>query len=98
MKTVRDACQLQENALSIKLGDQIEQLQIRKADLSIGRGGMLATAGPEAAPITLDEKDIELPDILTDLQDKTQLTRRSLARILNDSQRLPDFTRNVCAI
>lgn len=26
MKTVRDACQLQENALSIKLGDQIEQL------------------------------------------------------------------------
>ena len=26
MKTVRDACQLQPNALSIKLGDQIEQL------------------------------------------------------------------------
>ena len=26
MKTVKDACQLQDNALSIKLGDQIEQL------------------------------------------------------------------------
>lgn len=26
MKTVRDACQLQDNALSIKLGDQVEQL------------------------------------------------------------------------
>ena len=26
--------------------------------------------------------DIELPDLLTDLQDKTQLTRRSIARIL----------------
>jgi hypothetical protein len=26
MKTVRDACQLQNNALSIKLSDQIEQL------------------------------------------------------------------------
>jgi hypothetical protein len=26
MKTVRDACQLQANALSIKLSDQIEQL------------------------------------------------------------------------
>src|SRR5205823_5228383 len=26
MKTVRDACRLQPNALSIKLGDQIEQL------------------------------------------------------------------------
>lgn len=26
MKTVRDACQLQPNALSVKLSDQIEQL------------------------------------------------------------------------
>src|SRR6266446_638569 len=26
MKTVRDACQLQQNALSIKLSDQVEQL------------------------------------------------------------------------
>ena len=26
MKTVRDACQLQPNALTIKLSDQIEQL------------------------------------------------------------------------
>lgn len=26
MKTVRDACQLEQNALSIKLSDQIEQL------------------------------------------------------------------------
>ena len=28
--------------------------------------------------MTLDEGDLELPDILTDLQDKTQLTRRSI--------------------
>ena len=26
MKTVRDVCELQPNALSIKLGDQVEQL------------------------------------------------------------------------
>ena len=26
MKTIRDACQLQPNALSIKLSDQVEQL------------------------------------------------------------------------
>jgi type III restriction enzyme len=38
--------------------------------------------------------DIELPDLLTDLQDKTQLTRRSLARILTASNRLDDFKRN----
>ena len=29
MKTVRDACTLQESALSIKLSDQIEQLAYR---------------------------------------------------------------------
>jgi hypothetical protein len=34
MKTVRDACQLQHNALSIKLSDQIEQLD----ELIIGEG------------------------------------------------------------
>ena len=32
--------------------------------------------------------------MLTDLQDKTQLTRRSLVRILTDSLRLDDFKRN----
>ena len=47
-----------------------------------------------AAPIMLEETDIELPDLLTDLQDKTQLTRRSLVRILTDSGRLDDFKRN----
>ncbi len=46
------------------------------------------------APIIIEETDIELPDLLTDLQDKTQLTRRSLARILTGSGRLDDFKRN----
>jgi type III restriction enzyme len=47
-----------------------------------------------AAPIIIEEMDIELPDLLTDLQDKTQLTRRSLVRILTASNRLDDFKRN----
>ena len=34
MKTVRDVCELAPNALSIKLSDQIEQLD----DLNRGRG------------------------------------------------------------
>ncbi len=70
------------------------RVQIRKADLAIGRGGVSAEETAAAAPITIDEKDIELPDLLTDLQDKTQLTRRSLVRILIDSGRLDDFKRN----
>jgi hypothetical protein len=37
---------------------------------------------------------IELPDLLTDLQDQTQLTRRTIARILTESNRLEDFKRN----
>lgn len=70
------------------------RVQIRKADLAIGRGGVLSEETAASAPIILEETDIELPDLLTDLQDKTQLTRRSLVRILIGSGRLDDFKRN----
>lgn len=70
------------------------RVQIRKADLAIGRGGVLAEETTTSAPIVIEESDIELPDVLTDLQDKTGLTRRSLARILISSRRLDDFKRN----
>jgi type III restriction enzyme len=70
------------------------RLQWRKADLAIGRSGVDAKETATSAPVTLDEGDIELPDILTDLQDKTQLTRRSIHRILVESGRLDDFKRN----
>ena len=70
------------------------RLQWRKADLAIGRSGVDAKGTVTSAPATLDEGDIELPDILTDLQGKTQLTRRSIHRILVDSGRLDDFKRN----
>ena len=70
------------------------RVQIRKADLAIGRGGVLSEETAASAPIILEETDIELPDLLTELQDKTQLTRRSLVRILIGSGRLDDFKRN----
>ena len=70
------------------------RLQWRKADLAIGRSRVDAKETAASAPVSLDEGDIELPDILTDLQDKTQLTRRSLHRILVESKRLDDFKRN----
>ena len=44
--------------------------------------------------MVLDEADIELPDVLTELQDRTQLTRRSIHSILTGSGRLDDFRRN----
>lgn len=70
------------------------RLQWRKADLAIGRSGVDTKETATSAPVTLDEGDIELPDILTDLQDKTSLTRRSIYRILVESGRLDDFKRN----
>lgn len=70
------------------------RLQWRKADIAIGKAGVEATEKAGAATVVLDEMDIELPDLLTDLQDRTQLTRRSIIRILTDSGRLDDFKRN----
>ncbi len=70
------------------------RLQWRKADLAIGKAGIEATEREGAATVVLEEADIELPDLLTDLQDRTQLTRRSICRILTESERLDDFKRN----
>ena len=70
------------------------RLQWRKADIAIGQAGVEASEIAGSATVVLDEPDIELPDILTELQDRTQLTRRSIYRILVGSQRLGDFKRN----
>ena len=67
---------------------------VRKADLAIGQGGVIATETSTSGPVTIDEGDIALPDVLTDLQDRTHLTRRSLVTILTASERLDDFKRN----
>jgi type III restriction enzyme len=70
------------------------RLQWRKAGLAIGHAGVQATEQKGASIVSLDETDVELPDILSDLQDRTQLTRRSIQRILIESRRLEDFKRN----
>jgi type III restriction enzyme len=70
------------------------RLQWRKADLTIGKGGIETNETGTSAPIVLEEQDIELPDLLTELQDRTQLTRKSLVRILTESERLDDFKKN----
>ena len=70
------------------------RLQWRKADLAIGKAGVEATELTGAATVVLDEADILLPDVLTNLQDRTHLTRRSIHRILVESGRLTDFKRN----
>lgn len=70
------------------------RLQWRKADISIGKGGIDAKEKKGADTVILNEGDIELPDLLTDLQDRTQLTRKTITRILTESGRLNNFKRN----
>ncbi len=72
------------------------RVRIRKADIAIGQGGVAAKEHTKnsGTTVSIEEGDIALPDILTDLQDRTQLTRKSIARILIDSGRLAHFKRN----
>ncbi len=70
------------------------RLQWHTADISIGQAGVEATETGGMATVVLNETDIELPDILTELQDRTQLTRRSIQRVLRGSGRLDDFKLN----
>jgi type III restriction enzyme len=70
------------------------RLQWRKASLEIGKSGIDPIERAGADSVALDEEDVELPDLLSELQTRTKLTRRSLARILIQSGRLSDFKRN----
>ena len=64
------------------------------AELGIGRSGIDAKEVATSAPVAIEENNLVLPDILTELQNRTQLTRRSIATILTSSGRLNDFKRN----
>ncbi len=87
-----------QSCVDVLRSDQFQiaktRLQWRKADISIGKGGIDAKEKKGADTVTLNEGDIELPDLLTDLQDRTQLTRKTITRILTESGRLNDFKRN----
>ena len=70
------------------------RLQWRKADIAIGKAGVTSIERGGASTVVLEETEIELPDLLTEMQDRTQLTRRTIQRILSGSLRLNDFKRN----
>ena len=66
----------------------------KKAEMSITKAGVDASEVSVSSPVAIDENGIELPDVLTELQDRTQLTRKTIAHILTESTRLQDFKRN----
>jgi type III restriction enzyme len=63
------------------------------AEVTIDRSGVSVTNVQESMQ-TYDAHYQTLPDILTYLQNKTQLTRKTIARILTESGRLKDFAKN----
>lgn len=70
------------------------RLSWEKANIEIDKGGVGAALTASSAPEAIEEGSIALPDILSDLQDKTSLTRKSIAKILLNCGRLIDFKRN----
>lgn len=70
------------------------RLSWEKANIEIDKGGVGAVLTVSSAPEAIEEGSIVFPDILSDLQDKTSLTRKSIAKILLNCGRLIDFKRN----
>lgn len=65
----------------------------RKARLDVDRGGVQAEVVHESASV-YEGRDYQLPDVVSYLQNETNLTRRSLVEIMKRSARLEDFKRN----
>ena len=65
----------------------------RKAKAEIDRGGVHAEQVRETASV-YESESFELPDLITHLQNETNLTRRTIVKIINDSGRLESFKNN----
>ena len=83
------------DALAQAPGVPRPRMQWNVADLRIEPAGVQAQLNEAGLPMSLlSDEGIALPDLLTEMQDRTHLTRRSLARILSQSGRLDDFRTN----
>ena len=68
------------------------RIQVTRAGVKILRGGTKATeTGQRSASL---QGAYDLPDIITELQEATSLTRKTIIDILLDSGRLPEFIGN----
>ncbi len=89
------------DALAARCAEEIKtSLQVgkarfiyRKARTEIDRGGVHAEQIQETAHV-YDARSFELPDLITYLQNETNLTRRTIVKIINDSGRLASFKNN----
>lgn len=65
----------------------------KKAQAEINRGGIEVEQVKESSSI-YEDNTVELPDLISYLQNETNLTRRSIVSIINKSGRLPSFKNN----
>ena len=72
----------------------VPRITVRKADVQVDVSGVDTIETMASAPQVLYGLRTPLPDVLSVLQDRTHLTRRSLARILTEGGRLQDFQTN----
>ena len=70
------------------------RLRWETAEIQVDEGGIQSKLLEQGTPVHLTSEVNELPDVLTELQDRTQLTRYSIGRILQDSGRLSNFSNN----
>ena len=77
-----------------KLNVKSPKLLYLKSGLTIDASGVHAKENGETDVITFDEEDIALPNIVTFLQNQTDLTRKTIVRILTESNTLDQFKKN----
>jgi type III restriction enzyme len=82
-------------AQEIKVNLQVGKARFiyRKAKAEIDRGGVHAEQLQETASV-YKSRSFDLPDLITYLQNETNLTRRTIVKIINDSGRLESFKNN----
>jgi type III restriction enzyme len=81
--------------------------QIREADWSLHRlviweegvveitdGGVVIGSTAESTRVLEEGAEVDLPDLMTDLEARTHLKRRTLAEIITKSGRIEDFKKN----
>ncbi len=91
-----DAQELIDNCVSdiqkkLKVGKT--RFSYKKAEAQIDRGGVQAKEVSQSTHV-YDAKDYMLPDIISFLQNETNLTRKTLVDILVKSDKLTDFVNN----
>jgi type III restriction enzyme len=73
------------------------QARWRKAQLELSDAGVEGVKETTSAFMSLGAQNAQVPDVLGELQNRTQLTRKTLARVLVESDRLDDLRHNPAA-